>query len=327
MRFLILLFIGVLFLSGSQLEGPRADSLSHDEAAIALHIKALHNENSEVREAAADALRRIIAKYPSGTSNIRNKDSGEAYWMEKVSQVSEGLTKTEVVKILPPLQESAQEIMPNGDVRYRIDNDWVITISYHDSDNIVSTPKLTKQELFVFVPAPEDYTGTWTNWYVNGQKGHEIQYENGRYNGLLTHHHDNGKKSCEQHYINHLAHGPDSGWYRDGQKEYSGQYRNGKLDGKWTHWFPNGEKLSENNFKEGEFDGLVAGWYENGQIRFEMNYKNGVKHGCEAGWDEQGVLEYRREYKDGKVVDENSCRSHSQARLSVARQDGRTPGR
>jgi hypothetical protein len=309
MGFLILFLVNVLFLSGSQLQSPGADSLSNDEAAIALYIKALHNESSEVREAAAEVLRRIIAKYPGGTSNIRIKDSGEAYWMEKVSQVKEGMTRTEVVKILPPLSESAEETTSNGDASYRLDRDWVVTIPYHYSDKVKSSSKLTKSELLVFVSPPENYTGTWITWYVNGQKGHEIQYENGGYNGVLTAYHDNGQRWYEQHYTNHVCDGPDTGWYRSGLRMYSGQYRNGKQDGKWMHWFANGEKQSEETFTDGEFDGLMAGWYENGQMRFEKNYKNGLQDGIEAGWDEQGVLQYRREHKNGRVVDPRSRQS------------------
>lgn len=302
-RHFILFFINLLFLSGWQLEGVRPDSLSDDEAAITVNMKALHDGNSEVREAAAEALRRIIAKYPSGTSNIRSKDGGEAYWMERVSQIKEGMTKTEVVKILQ-LQESAEHsIGPNGEFSYRVDNDWIVTIPYRNSDKVISSAKLTKSELLVLVYPPEEYTGTWTIWYINGQKCDETQYENGRHNGLNTHYYDNGQKSYKQHSINGVADGPGVGWYREGQKMYAGQYRNGKLDGKWTHWFSSGQKQSESNFKDGEFDGLWAGWYENGQMRSETNYKDGVKHGMEAGWDELGVLQYQREYKNGWVVE------------------------
>jgi hypothetical protein len=302
-RVFVLFFINVLFLSGWQSEGIRADSLSHDEAAIALNIKALHNVKSEVREAAAKALRRIIARYPSGTSNIRSNDSGEAYWMEKVSQVRVGMTRIEVGKILPALLKSAEDITPSGDASYRIDNDWMVMIPYRSSEKVISSPKLAKSELSVGVPPPKNYTGTWTNWYVNGQKVDETQYEKGRYNGLVTVYHDNGQKSYEQHYINHVCDGPDIGWYRDGQKMYSGQYRKEEQDGKWTIWFANGEKRGEENFKDGKFDGLIAWWYENGQMSLEEHYKNGVQVGFAAAWNEQGVLEYRREYKDGKVVE------------------------
>jgi hypothetical protein len=308
-RLFILFFITVLFLSGWEFEGVSADSLSDDQAAIALHIKALHDGNSEVRDAAAKALRRIIAKYPSGTSNIGTKDSGEAYWMEKLSLVKEGMTGTEVVKVLPPLPELAEEITPNGDASYRIDN-GVVVIPYHHSHRVSSRPKLIKRELLVFVSPPKDFTGTWTTWYVNGQKGHETQYEKGGYNGLVTHYHDNGQKWYEQHYINQVCDGPDTGWYRNGRRMYSGQYRNGKLKGKWTHWFPNGQRQSENNFKDGKYEGLIAGWYENGQVRFEVNYNNGIRHGFEIGWDEEGVLQYKREYKNGRVIEAQNGQRH-----------------
>ncbi|MGH7137083.1 MAG: hypothetical protein ACREHD_15185, partial [Pirellulales bacterium] len=39
----------------------RADAISDDEAAIALHIEALHDESGEARETAAAALRAIVA--------------------------------------------------------------------------------------------------------------------------------------------------------------------------------------------------------------------------------------------------------------------------
>src|SRR6266567_4218554 len=129
MKFLVLLFINLLFLSGPQSKSPSADSLVDDEAAIAPNIKALHDQDSETREAAAEALRRIIAKYPSDTSNIRSKDGGEAGWRERISQLKESMTLTEVTKILPPSPESTgYEIAPSGDVSYRLDNDWIVTI-------------------------------------------------------------------------------------------------------------------------------------------------------------------------------------------------------
>jgi antitoxin component YwqK of YwqJK toxin-antitoxin module len=305
-RLLVLIFISVLFLSGSQSLSVSADSLSDDEAAIVLDIKGLHNPNSKVREAAAAALRRIIARYQSGTSNIRSKDSGQAYWMEKVTEVTEGMTSSEVVKILPPLTEANRGTTPNGDATYRLDNNWEVLIPYRHTDKVISSPKLNKSERLVYVSPPEGYTGTWTSWHVNGQKGLETQYENGKYNGLLTSYHDNGQKRYEQHYINHVCDGPTTGWYRDGKWMSSGQYRDGKQDGKWLHWFPNGQQQSENNYKDGEYEGLMAEWYENGQMRFEKNYRNGVKHGIEAAWDEQGVVQYHREYKNGKLVEPRS---------------------
>jgi antitoxin component YwqK of YwqJK toxin-antitoxin module len=304
----LIILISVLFLSGPQSKTPENDSLSEDEAVIALNINALHSKDRMAREVAAEVLRRTVAKYPGGTTNIRYKDGGENYWMEKINQVKEGMIITEVMKILQlPPESQFFEQYPNGDANYRLDNDWIVTIRFLNRDKVISNAKLTKRELLAYVTPPENYTGTWTIWYVNGQKGNEIEHENGRYNGLFTRYYDNGQKTYEQHHAAGVCDGPDTGWYRDGQQMYSGQYHNGRLDGKWVHWYANGQRHAEYNYKDGEYDGLIAGWYESGQIRFETNYKNGILHGCQAYWDEQGVLEYQRLYKNGIMVDERSC--------------------
>jgi antitoxin component YwqK of YwqJK toxin-antitoxin module len=304
---LFILLISVLCLTNWSSKAIFADSLSDDDVAIAAHVKALHDEKSEVREAAAKALRLIVAKYPSGTSDIRRNDSGEAYWTAKVNQVIPGMTKAEVVKILPPLPNSPDGMsMGSGQshvVSYRLDSHWVVTIQYRNPDKVIERPKLSKRELLVYVAPPKNYTGEWVCWYVNGQKGHETQYKDGKYNGVLTHFHDNGHKMYEQHYVNHITDGADTGWYPDGRLSYTARYKNGKQDGKWIHYYHDGKKKHEANYKDGVQNGLYAGWYENGQMRFEMNYKNGIKHGMEAGWNEQGVVHYKREYKNGEVAE------------------------
>src|SRR5947209_4592958 len=80
----------------------------------------------------------------------------------------------------------------------------------------------------------------WRDWSsdvcssdLNGQPGHEIQYQDGKYDGTFTSFHDNGAKHVEQHYVKQEAHGADTGWDRDGKPSYTAQYRNGKQDGKW----------------------------------------------------------------------------------------------
>ena len=91
-RYLILFVIVAQFLVGWPLEATPLDSISRDEAAIAVDIKSLRDERSEVRAAAAEALRLVVAKYPSRTVYIRSKDGGEAFWTEKINQVKPGIT-------------------------------------------------------------------------------------------------------------------------------------------------------------------------------------------------------------------------------------------
>jgi antitoxin component YwqK of YwqJK toxin-antitoxin module len=299
-------FIGAV---GPQAASLAADdeALTADEATIAARIRALHDANSETRVAAADVLRRIVAKYPSDTVYLSSKDGGAAAWQEKVNQIKPGLPKAEVHKILPPFAEAPDGIeMGSGDshvVNYRLDYHWTVTVSYRNPDKVIEQPKLYRQAFKVFVAPPKDFTGAWITWHVNGQKGHEIQYKNGKYDGAFTAYHDNGAKNFEQHYSNHVAHGADTGWHRNGKTSYTGQYLNDKQDGKWAHWYANGQKKCETNYDKGELNGQEAHWYENGQMSSVRTYKDGVKHGYEASWNERGVLNYDRKYANGEVVE------------------------
>ncbi|MEP6789155.1 MAG: hypothetical protein ABJB40_12030, partial [Acidobacteriota bacterium] len=157
-RLFSIFFIGFLFLTGCLGTYASSDTLSEDEAAIVANIKALHSEKSEVREAAAKELRRIIAKYPSGTTNIRSKDGGEAYWTEKVNQIMPGMAEAEVVKILPPFSEYPENSgVGSGDSHitgYRLDNNWLVNIQYRNPDKVIERPKLVKRELLIYAQPP-----------------------------------------------------------------------------------------------------------------------------------------------------------------------------
>jgi len=75
-------------------------TVEEDEALVAKDISALHDEHEEVRAKAAAELRSIIARYPSGTSDLRDKDSGEAMWREKLAMIKVGMHFGEVMELL-----------------------------------------------------------------------------------------------------------------------------------------------------------------------------------------------------------------------------------
>jgi len=274
-----------------------------DASAVAAHIKALGDPDSETRAVAAAALRQIIAKYPSGTVYLSSKDGGEATWQKKLDQVKPGMTKKEVLKVLPEAIEGLE--LASGDshlVTYRLDHHWMVTVDYRNPDKVISTPVLKKFALQVDVAPPKDFTGTWTTWHVNGQKGRETHYKDGKYDDVLTSYHDNGTKSVEQHYVNQTAHGADTGWYPNGKPAYTARYTNGKQDGTWTHWHANGIKHSETNYDKGKYNGRNTYWHDNGQIGSVNDYIDSVKNGIEASWDENGRLQYERIFANGKIV-------------------------
>jgi antitoxin component YwqK of YwqJK toxin-antitoxin module len=301
------LVVAAALLMGLTSNAAPLDPLTKDEAAIAAHIKRLHDDKSDVRATAAEALRRIIASYPSRSVYISGRDGGEAYWTGKVNQIKPGMTKAEVQKIMPPFPIATDSMnMASGQRNwdmYRLDYEWTVRILYDNPDIVHDRPTLIRRTMRVQVEAPKDYTGTWITWHVSGQKAYEIQYQNGKYNGTFTVFHGNGQKSYEQHYKNHVVDGPDTGWESDGKISYTGQYRNGKQDGKWLHLHSNGKKRSESNYSNGEYDGVCASWQENGQPISIQTYRKGVKHGREAAWNEKGELQYDRYYANGKIVD------------------------
>jgi len=314
-RTFILLSIVAPFVFGLPSHAKPVDALSMDEAAVTANIKALRDEKSEVRAAAAEALRLLVAKYPSRSVYLRSKDANEAAWKEKVNQVKPGMTRAQVLKILPHAPESPGAFnMASGQTNsdcYQLNYHWDIYVLYHNANGgknkrtdtvSIYPPKLTRRALCVYVERPKNYTGTWLTWYVNGQKGREFQYENGKSNGAQIPFYDNGQKSEEHHYKNQVRDGLYSGWHRDGKKSYTAQYRNGKEDGPWLHWYANGKKQNEITYVNGKYDGGNTSWHKNGQLSHIEIYRNGIRHGLEAAWDENGVQQYKRYYENGSIV-------------------------
>ncbi|MBI5684257.1 MAG: hypothetical protein HZC54_04185 [Verrucomicrobia bacterium] len=220
-RFLTLLLASAFVPSGWLQCDASADSLPDDEAAIAKHVVALKDKASEVRAAAAKALREIVAKYPSGTTNIRESDGGEARWKAKAEQIKPGMSQEEALEILPPPNEFAtkpQDVMgATHFTRYRLDRHWNVSIQYRDS-KVVATPMLSRFTDSIYVFHPLRHTGTWIQWYVNGQKYREEQFTNGQRDGLSVLYRDDGQKSVELHYKNGVRVGSSELTLRSGKK-------------------------------------------------------------------------------------------------------------
>jgi antitoxin component YwqK of YwqJK toxin-antitoxin module len=284
---------------------PKSEKPNYD-AALKAHIQALADVNSETRSAAAKRLRKILAKYPSGTVYLASKDGREAYWQEKVNRIDVGMMKTDVLKVLPKFAEAPEEMeIGSGNshiVAYRLDYHWMVTISYRNPDKVIERPTLTNRAYRVHVAPPNNFTGTWITWHINGQKGYEIQFQNGQYDGEFTSYHDNGTKSYQQHYVNGVAHGRDTGWFPNGKVNYIAEYQYGKQHGTWTHWYASGNKQCETNYHNGKLHGREWRWHENGQPSAITDYQDDIKHGREASWDQHGVLNYDRTFRNGNLV-------------------------
>lgn len=205
-----------------------ADTVAEDEAAITKYIQALHDPSNEVRTAAAKALREIVAKYPSGTTNIRERDGGEARWKARLNEVKIGMTREEVGQILPQIVSSHYDslFMSGGGSSFvwRLDPHWVAGVYFrrpHKGESpalrVHVLPKLIRSELLVRAGQPDEKSGTWLEWYVNGQKGREIHLKNGKMDGPCIEYFDNGQKRSEGLWKEGaLVEGSERKWNREG---------------------------------------------------------------------------------------------------------------
>lgn len=66
---------------------------------------------------------------------------------------------------------------------------------------------------------PKDIEGNYVQWYKNGQKKGEVNFENGRKEGLSTTWYDNGQKRVEVNFVNGKEKGCKTEWFRTGQKK------------------------------------------------------------------------------------------------------------
>ena len=112
---------------------------------------------------------------------------------------------------------------------------------------------------YVF-PARDSKHGKWTEWYENGQKKREQNYECGRVIGKWTSWYENGNKKSVSKYQDGglpgmskaIADGKFIEWYENGQKKIERCYQINRAEGKWTQWDENGQITEERYYKLGE---------------------------------------------------------------------------
>ncbi|MHC4202449.1 MAG: toxin-antitoxin system YwqK family antitoxin [Planctomycetota bacterium] len=205
-------------------------------------VAALGDPSNEARAAAAASLRRLLAADPSARTN----DHGREYWQRRVAAVKPGMKHAEVVKLLPPSDttRSLDQVLWSGGgpatgschrAAWGLDHYWSVEIEYINPDIVRRRPTLKSGTESVSVMYPQNYTGTWAMWYVNGQKYYEYRFLNGKMHGACAKYYDNGRKRCETHYRNGMAHGSSRTWHRTGKLHRSWDYLDGKVIGHEHH--------------------------------------------------------------------------------------------
>jgi len=126
------------------------------------------------------------------------------------------------------------------------------------------------------------FAGTVFEWYPNGQKKHEEEYQDDKLNGLYTNWNEKGETELQGIYKNGDYIGRSDALAvvaieernSEGKPLKVGKNINDKFSGKVYDWYPNGQKKHEAEYKEDKLDGLYTDWNENGEVKIQGRYKD-----------------------------------------------------
>jgi antitoxin component YwqK of YwqJK toxin-antitoxin module len=119
-------------------------------------------------------------------------------------------------------------------------------------------------------------TGTWIQYYCNGNQKNKVTYANGRPDGYAIMYHENGKVQEEGTWKNNRWVGEMKQYYDNGEVQHEFKFNEaGKRDGVQTYRHDNGELAIQGNFKEGKESGTLKEYDENGKLKAEKTFNNG----------------------------------------------------
>ena len=132
-------------------------------------------------------------------------------------------------------------------------------------------------------------TGELRLCYSEGQWKKSQFFKAGKRHGKHVEWYENGFKRYECNFDNDLRDGLCQMWYDDGQKAHQLKWEKGKRVGSALAWYPSGQKISEVQYKDGKAYGKATNWYPNGQKRMEgAHKKDGAACGQISCWDYAG---------------------------------------
>ncbi len=132
-----------------------------------------------------------------------------------------------------------QEKKKNDDGRtasfwYRLDSTWVLHVTF--SAGALFDTTLIEDVQHVWVAPNDEFTGTWTAYYVNGQRWQTVEYKDGLPDGKWTTFYPDGSVRMVQHFGKDGLEGEEIGYYKTGTIEHRGSYKAGSQTGTWT-WY------------------------------------------------------------------------------------------
>lgn len=171
-------------------------------------------------------------------------------------------------------------------------------------------------------------TGTWKDYYSDGELFSELTYENGVAEGFYKAYFKNGKLKTFNDTKNDKIHGLARDYffdgtlraetsYKDGKAEgpakvfyaintirYELNYSNNLLNGPVTEYYSDGLLKMKGNYKNGEMDGEFLYYWPNGKLQATYKYVAGKTQGAFEAYHDNGQLHKKGNVKNGTIIGE-----------------------
>ena len=168
--------------------------------------------------------------------------------------------------------------------------------------------------------------GVWNGWYRNGEKKYSGKYVEGKLEGLYTEMDNKGNVIKEIMYTNGLI-VLEAHTLRTNKSVIKFQKKNGKLDGKWIETYTNGNIAEIGNYSNDRKDGKWEGWFISGIKKYECNYNKGNKSGLYQEWNLDGKNIKNITYKIGKRIKEYEFIKDGNRFMEINKKNGFLDGR
>jgi antitoxin component YwqK of YwqJK toxin-antitoxin module len=97
------------------------------------------------------------------------------------------------------------------------------------------------------------------------------------YSGTYLQYYENGNVKIEYHLAEGILNGVTTLYFENGQKSEVRSYKNGRKDGIWCVWNTEGVKVAQASYKNDKKDGIWIIWDNEGNLLYEIEYFRGER--------------------------------------------------
>jgi len=146
------------------------------------------------------------------------------------------------------------------------------------------------------------FEGPWSYWHTNGQLAKTVTFSKGAPNGSWESFRADGSLLAKKAYKMNKREGNWVLYYEDGKTPKIEQiYADGMLSGPRVTYHPNGKPRQKANFVSNQLDGQMEEWDEAGRKFAEANFKAGKLDGKLIRWNADGSV-IEQTYRENEIV-------------------------